>query len=97
MGFDLDCVTVGYDGSDVLALPRAVSALTLRQNRIDPTRQSTTYERRLYKVGHCRVDGLLQAHTNATTRRLSTASVVLCRCPSRGNSLCPCRREVATP
>ncbi len=49
LGFDLDSCCVGYDGKRVLALPRAVRALALGYNLVDPTRQSTTYETRLLK------------------------------------------------
>jgi len=43
MGFDLDCVTVGYDGKTVWALPRAHRAITGQYNLVDMDRRSTTY------------------------------------------------------
>ena len=52
LGFDLDCVGVGYDGKKVWALPRARRALNLRYNIADPSRQTfrtTSYEYRLWK------------------------------------------------
>jgi hypothetical protein len=49
MGFDLDCCCIGYDGSQVWALPRARRAIRTRTNLIDVDRQSTTYEVRLFK------------------------------------------------
>ncbi len=49
MGFDLDCCTFGYDGSQVWALPRARRAIAARMNLVDVDRQSTTYEVRLFK------------------------------------------------
>jgi hypothetical protein len=52
LGFDLDCVAVGFDGENVWALPRARRAFNYRYNITDPTRQTfrtTSYEYRLYK------------------------------------------------
>eukprot|EP01118_Nematostelium_gracile_P008854 TRINITY_DN2954_c0_g1_i2.p1 TRINITY_DN2954_c0_g1~~TRINITY_DN2954_c0_g1_i2.p1 ORF type:complete len:613 (-),score=130.85 TRINITY_DN2954_c0_g1_i2:72-1712(-) len=52
LGFDLDCVGVGYDGKNVWALPRARRAINCRYNIVDPTRQTfrtTSYEYRLWK------------------------------------------------
>jgi hypothetical protein len=49
MGFDLDCCTIGYDGNQVWALPRARRAISSRMNLVDVDRQSTTYEVRLFK------------------------------------------------
>lgn len=52
LGFDLDCVGVGYDGTDVWALPRTRRALNYRLNIADPSRQTyrtTSYEYRLWK------------------------------------------------
>jgi hypothetical protein len=52
LGFDLDCVGVGYDGNNVWALPRARRAINYRLNIADPTRQTfrtTSYEYRLWK------------------------------------------------
>lgn len=49
MGFDVDCCALGFDGTDVWALPRAARALSKRYNLVDMTRRSLTYETRLYK------------------------------------------------
>jgi hypothetical protein len=49
LGFDLDCCALAYNGADVVSLPRGLRALQTRQNIVDTTRQSTTYEARLYK------------------------------------------------
>ncbi|RKP26202.1 hypothetical protein SYNPS1DRAFT_8157, partial [Syncephalis pseudoplumigaleata] len=49
MGFDVDCCSVGYDGSRVWALPRAREAIVRRQNSVDMTRRSPSYEVRLAK------------------------------------------------
>jgi hypothetical protein len=49
LGFDLDCCAVYFDGQRVVALPRAVRALRSKYNLVDATRQSTTYEARLFK------------------------------------------------
>jgi hypothetical protein len=51
MGFDVDCCCVGYDGTDVWALPRAVRAIERSCNLVDPGRQSASYEHRLAKYG----------------------------------------------
>lgn len=49
LGFDIDACCVGYDGKNVVALPRAIRAIQTRTNLVDPSRQSTTYETRLTK------------------------------------------------
>lgn len=49
MGFDIDSCCVGFDGQNVYGLPRAIRALTRRENVIDPNRQSRSYECRLAK------------------------------------------------
>ena len=49
MGFDIDCCSVGFDGTAVWATPRALRALNQRTNRVDLSRRSLTYEVRLYK------------------------------------------------
>ncbi len=49
LGFDIDACCVAFDGTRVLALPRAQRALTKCYNIVDPTRRSTTYEARLFK------------------------------------------------
>ena len=49
IGFDLDATTVGWDGTTLWALPRALRALNTRANLADVTRRSLTYESRLYK------------------------------------------------
>jgi hypothetical protein len=48
-GFDVDACAVGFNGRDVLAMPRAHHALITQTNRIDLTRRSPTYEMRLAK------------------------------------------------
>ncbi|KAG2386336.1 hypothetical protein C9374_002782 [Naegleria lovaniensis] len=40
---------VGFDGTQVYCLPRAIQAISTRCNIVDPERQSTTYEVRLVK------------------------------------------------
>ena len=47
--FDVDCCGVLYDGSDVLATPRAIAALSTRTNIVDYSRRSWSYEARLIK------------------------------------------------
>ena len=49
MGFDVDCSSVAFDGSQVWATSRALAALMTRTNRIDLTRRSPSYEKRLAK------------------------------------------------
>jgi len=49
MGFDIDSCTVGYDGANVWALPRAHRAITRGYNLVDLSRRSLTYELRLHK------------------------------------------------
>jgi hypothetical protein len=49
MGFDLDSCCVGYDGAVVWCLPRFRRAIKTHMNLVDTSRQSTTYELRLYK------------------------------------------------
>lgn len=51
-GFDVDCACVAYDGSQVWATPRAVTALFTQVNTIDLTRRSPSYENRLAKYRH---------------------------------------------
>lgn len=41
--------TVGYDGTELYALPRCARALTARYNLVDLSRRSPSYEYRLYK------------------------------------------------
>ena len=48
-GFDVDSACVAYDGSRVLANPRAVIAMMRQANTIDITRRSPSYEVRLAK------------------------------------------------
>jgi hypothetical protein len=45
----VDCVCIGFDGTNVYCLPRAKRALKTNCNIVDPDRQSTTYESRLVK------------------------------------------------
>ena len=40
-GFDIDSVTVAFDGNQVFALPRFKRAIKYRMNLVDPDRQST--------------------------------------------------------
>ena len=49
-GFDLDCCAVGWDGKELLALPRARLAINRAANVVDPTRESPSYAERLRKV-----------------------------------------------
>ena len=51
-GFDVDCSCVAYDGKQVWASPRAVSAFITQINTIDLTRRSPSYENRLSKYSH---------------------------------------------
>jgi len=55
LGFDVDCVGVGYDGTSVYCLPRTRRALTYRYNIADPSRQTfrtNSYEYRLWKYSN---------------------------------------------
>ncbi len=49
LGFDLDAVCNAFDGASVYSTHRGRHALRMRMNVVDATRQSTTYESRLYK------------------------------------------------
>ncbi|KAN0024453.1 hypothetical protein ACTFIV_008861 [Dictyostelium citrinum] len=49
MGFDIDCCSIGYDGTDVYAMPRAIKAVTTSCNIVSMSRRSLTYETRLFK------------------------------------------------
>lgn len=52
LGFDVDCVGVGFDGQRVYCLPRFRRAMNHRYNLADPTRQTyrtNSYEYRLWK------------------------------------------------
>ena len=51
-GFDVDCACVAYDGSQVWATPRAITALVTQTNTIDLSRRSPSYESRLAKYRH---------------------------------------------
>ena len=51
-GFDVDCSSVAYDGSQVWATPRAIGALITQINTIDLSRRSPSYENRLSKYSH---------------------------------------------
>jgi ankyrin repeat protein len=51
-GFDVDCSCVAYDGKQVYATPRAISALVTQINEIDISRRSPSYEARLSKYSH---------------------------------------------
>ncbi|RMD43987.1 hypothetical protein DV735_g1143, partial [Chaetothyriales sp. CBS 134920] len=51
-GFDVDCACVAYDGHQVWASPRALTAFMTQVNTIDLTRRSPSYENRLAKYSH---------------------------------------------
>ncbi|KAG9040729.1 hypothetical protein FS837_000244 [Tulasnella sp. UAMH 9824] len=48
-GFDVDCACVAFDGTRVLAAPRAILALMTQCNRVAMDRRSPSYEVRLAK------------------------------------------------
>ncbi|KAK4502688.1 hypothetical protein PRZ48_006114 [Zasmidium cellare] len=48
-GFDVDCACAAYDGQQVYASPRALTAYMTQINTIDLTRRSPSYESRLSK------------------------------------------------
>jgi hypothetical protein len=49
IGFDIDCCSVGFDGTHVYAIPRSRRALNYSVNIVDMSRRSYTYETRLIK------------------------------------------------
>ncbi|KAF2476310.1 ankyrin [Lindgomyces ingoldianus] len=51
-GFDVDCSCAAYDGKQVYASPRALTAYMTQSNTIDLTRRSPSYENRLSKYSH---------------------------------------------
>jgi hypothetical protein len=51
-GFDVDCSCAAYDGKQVWAAPRALTAYMTQSNTIDLTRRSPSYESRLSKYSH---------------------------------------------
>ncbi|KAF2192505.1 ankyrin repeat protein [Zopfia rhizophila CBS 207.26] len=51
-GFDVDCSCAAYDGKQVYASPRALTAYMTQCNTIDLTRRSPSYENRLSKYSH---------------------------------------------
>lgn len=51
-GFDVDCSCAAYDGKQVWAAPRALTAYMTQANTIDLTRRSPSYESRLSKYSH---------------------------------------------
>lgn len=51
-GFDVDCSCAAYDGKQVWAAPRALTAYMSQTNTIDLTRRSPSYESRLSKYSH---------------------------------------------
>jgi len=51
-GFDVDSACVAYDGKQVYAAPRAITAFITQCNTIDLTRRSPSYENRLSKYSH---------------------------------------------
>lgn len=48
-GFDIDSACVAFDGTRVLAAPRAIVALMTQSNRVSMDRRSPSYEVRLAK------------------------------------------------
>ncbi|KAG9049848.1 hypothetical protein FS837_008898 [Tulasnella sp. UAMH 9824] len=48
-GFDVDCACVAFDGTRVVAAPRAILALMTQSNRVATDRRSPSYEVRLAK------------------------------------------------
>lgn len=48
-GFDVDCSCVAYDGTQVWASPRTLTACMTQINHIDLSRRSPSYENRLFK------------------------------------------------
>jgi hypothetical protein len=79
--FDVDCCAVGFDGTDVLALPRCRAALNRAANVADPSRRSPTYESRLWKYAMRGFAVALPGYTGALTaeemaRRFEDASSV---------------------
>ncbi|KAF2233250.1 ankyrin repeat protein [Viridothelium virens] len=51
-GFDVDCSCAAYDGKQVWAAPRALTAFMTQVNTIDLSRRSPSYENRLSKYSH---------------------------------------------
>ncbi|KAJ4358642.1 uncharacterized protein N0V89_003226 [Didymosphaeria variabile] len=51
-GFDVDCSCAAYDGKQVWAAPRALTAYMTQANTVDLTRRSPSYESRLSKYSH---------------------------------------------
>jgi ankyrin repeat protein len=51
-GFDVDCACAAYDGNQVYASPRALTAFATQTNTIDLSRRSPSYENRLSKYSH---------------------------------------------
>ncbi|KAF2643091.1 hypothetical protein P280DRAFT_243784 [Massarina eburnea CBS 473.64] len=51
-GFDVDCSCAAYDGKQVWAAPRALTAYMTQCNTVDLTRRSPSYENRLSKYSH---------------------------------------------
>ncbi|KAN0038975.1 hypothetical protein ACTA71_001169 [Dictyostelium dimigraforme] len=49
MGFDIDCCSIGYNGTDVYGMPRAIKAVANSCNIVSMSRRSLTYETRLFK------------------------------------------------
>ncbi|KAG2370703.1 hypothetical protein C9374_014314 [Naegleria lovaniensis] len=52
-GFDVDSCCFAFDGVNVLTTPRGRRSIIYRYNMVDTSRQSYTYEKRLYKYA-CR-------------------------------------------
>ncbi|KAL9084954.1 MAG: hypothetical protein Q9165_007820 [Trypethelium subeluteriae] len=51
-GFDVDCSCAAYDGKQVWAAPRALTAFMTQVTTIDLSRRSPSYENRLSKYSH---------------------------------------------
>jgi hypothetical protein len=77
--FDIDCCACGFDGRDVLVLPRARLAINRAVNVIDPTRESPTYDTRLWKCArllYCRLLRCLLLPVHRTDRPCFTTQTL---------------------
>lgn len=63
--FDIDCCACGFDGSDVLVLRRARLAINRALNVVDPSRESPTYDTRLWKCACAPPTRQLAKHANS--------------------------------
>ena len=78
LGFDIDCCSFAYDGKKVVSIPRAVRAVQTRCNTVDPSRQSITYESRLFKYAKrgfkIAIPGAeVEPHIRAITQKIDDA------------------------